>query len=121
MSYINDSVFDSGLSTVTGSGRRMDICSAEPTTYAGVAAVSLGNKTGLTVPAPANGATNGRRVRVPAITDGAVTASGTATHWALTNGSSILYATGPLSAPHSVVSGTPFTLGITDVAIQDAS
>ena len=70
MPLIADSVFDAGLATVQSGGTRIDICSSEPTSYATIARVTLGNKTGLTTGAPANGAVNGRRVTVPAITIG---------------------------------------------------
>ena len=84
MALIADVVFDQGLEVAQAGITRVDITSAEATSYANVAAVTLGNKTGLTTGAPQNGASTGRRVIIPAIASGApgsVTASGTATHW----------------------------------------
>jgi hypothetical protein len=120
MAFLNDNVFDSGLAYATTNGTRINICSAEPASFAGIAAVNLGNKT-LTTGAATNGAVDGRRVIVPAITDGAVTATGTATHWALSNGSSILVATGPLSAAQAVTSGNTFTLDAISITLRDAT
>ena len=121
MAYINDEVFDQGLDYATTNGTRIDICSSEPATYAAVSGVSLGNKTGATTGATTDGDVNGRKVVVSAITDGSVTGTGTASHWALTDGSSILVATGSLSATQSVTSGNTFTLAAFDIAIADAT
>jgi hypothetical protein len=124
MAFIADTVFDTGLAVIQSGGTRIDITSAEASSYANVASVTLGNKTGLTTGAPANGTVSGRKVTVPAITSGApgsVTGTGTATHWALTNGSSTLYATGALTASQSVTSGNTFTLDAVDIGITDAT
>lgn len=122
MPYINDSVFDTGLAVITSNATKIDICSSEPANYAGIAAVTLGNKTGLTVGSAEAGTVDGRKVVVPAITDGSVTDDGDATHWALSNGSSTLYASGPLSGGGQTVStGNPFTLDAIDVGLRDAT
>lgn len=122
MPFISDEIFDQGLDYADANGTRIDICSAEPTTYAQATSTnSLGNKTGLNTGATQNGAVDGRRVIVPAITDGAVTATGTATHWALTNGTSVLLATGALSASQAVTSGNTFTLDAISITIRDTA
>lgn len=122
MAFIADIVFDSGLSYADTNGTRIDICSQEPTTYAAATSTfTLGNKTGLNTGAPEAGAVDGRRVIVPAITDGSVTGTGTATHWALTDGTSVLIATGSLSASQAVTSGNTFTLDAISITIRDAA
>lgn len=122
MAFINDEVFDQGLDYADTNGTRIDICSQEPTTYAqATSTYTLGNKTGLNTGATQNGAVNGRRVIVPAITDGSVTGTGTATHWALTDGASILVATGALSASQAVTNGNTFTLDAISITIADAA
>lgn len=122
MAFLTDNAFDSGLTYVQTNGTRIDICSSEPTTYAAATTTaSLGNKTGITVGAPQDGAVSGRRVVVPAISDGTVTANGTATHWALTNGSNTLIATGTLDAGQAVTTGNPFTLDSISITLQDAA
>lgn len=124
MAYINDEVFDQGLDYADTNGTRIDICSQEPTTYGQATTggtYSLGNKTGLNTGATQAGATDGRRVIVPAITDGSVTNSGTATHWALTDGSSLLIATGALSSSQSVTASNTFTLDAISITIRDAA
>lgn len=122
MAYINDEVFDQGLDYADTSGTRIDICSQEPTTYAeATSTYTLGNKTGLNTGATEAGATDGRRVIVPAITDGTVSGTGTASHWALTDGAAILVATGALSATQAVTSGNTFTLDAISITIRDAA
>lgn len=122
MAFINDEVFDQGLDYADTNGTRIDICSQEPTTYTEATdTYTLGNKTGLNTGATEAGATDGRRVIVPAITDGSVTGTDTATHWALTDGSSILVATGALSSSQAVTSGNTFTLDAISITIRDPS
>lgn len=121
MPYINDEVFDQGLDYADTNGTRLDICSQEPTTYAeATSTYSLGNDTVNTGAAEA-GATDGRRVIVPAITAGSVTASGDATHWALTDGSGVLVATGALTATTAVTLGNTFTLDAISITVRDAA
>lgn len=120
MAYLNDEALDQGLDWVDTNGTRIDICSQEPTTYAeATSTYTLGNKTGLNTSATQDGDTSGRKVTVPAITDGSVTGTGTATHWALTDGSAVLVATGSLASSQAVTSGNTFTLGAIDITIPD--
>jgi len=122
MAFLTDEALDGGLDYLTTNGSRIDICSSEPTTYAAATSTNtLGNKTGLSVGAAQAGDVNGRKVVVPAITDGSVSGTGTATHWALTDGTGELLATGALSASQSVTSGNTFTLDAIDITIADAT
>lgn len=121
MAFINDEVFDQGLDYADTNGTRIDICSQEPTTYTeATSTYTLGNDT-VNTGATQNGATDGRRVIVPAITAGSVTATGTASHWALTDGSSVLVATGALSSSQAVTSGNTFSLDAISITIRDAT
>ena len=121
MAYINDTVFDSGLTVLDTNGTRLDICyTAEPTTYAEATSTnSCGNDT-VNTGAPAAGVPSGRGVTIPAITAGSVTATQTAGWLALTNGTDTLYATGPLSATQAVTNGNTFTLDAITITIIDA-
>ena len=121
MAFISDEVFDQGLDYAIANGTQIDICSSEPANFAGIAGVTLGNETALTVGATEDGDVDGRKVVVPAITDGDVTGTGTAAFWALSDGSAILVATGALSATQAVTSGNTFTLEAIDIAIRDAT
>lgn len=123
MAFINDLVFDNGLQVLTDDVDALYICSQQPTTYAEASSTyALGTKASPAVSSPQNGAVSGRSVTVSAIADGPVTASGTATHWALTDsGNSRLLATGSLSAPQGVTNGNDFTLTEFSVTIPDAA
>jgi len=123
-----DYVLDNGLASIVGSNRRMDICHTLPTTYAQAttdAAYSVGNKTGITVGAIAAGAPNGRKVTIPAVTDGAVTETSTsgtndAEFFAITDpANSRLLVTGPLSAAQFVTDGNIWTTGAFDIRIPN--
>jgi len=121
MAFINDSVFDEGLDWADTNGTRIDIVSTDPGgTYATVTGNTLGNDT-VNTGATENGDTDGRKVVVPAITAGSVTGTGTATHWALTNGSDTVVASGALASSQAVTSGNTFTLGAIDITIRDPS
>ena len=122
MAYINDYVLDLALSNLDTNGSRLDICSQEPATYtAATTTYTLGNKTSLSIGAPTDRSPNGRKVVVAAITDGSVTGTGTATHWAISDVSNTrLLAAGALSASQGVTSGNTFTLGTIDIGIPDA-
>ena len=119
--YINDEIFDQGLDYADTNGTRIDITSQVATTYAeATSTYTLGNDT-VNTGATEAGATDGRRVIVPAIAAGSVTGNGTATHWALTDGSSVLLATGPLTSSQAVTSGNTFTLDAISITIRDAT
>lgn len=121
MPRIQDTVYDNGLSSLSGNLDRMDVCSQEPTTYTeATSTYSLGNAAVVT-PSPVDGAVDGRRVIVPAINGASVTASGTATHWAGTDGTSTLYASGDLSASQALVIGNTFNLDATSIGIRDVA
>ena len=121
MASLGDRVFDSGLSALDTEASHLYITSAEATTYTQAATTyALGVKATPTVSAPADRTGGGREVTVSAITDGSVTASGTATHYALVDQSnSRLLATGSLSASQAVTSGNTFTLTSFKIGIPD--
>lgn len=121
MATLGDRVFDSGLTALDTEATRLDICSQEPTTYTEATSThTLGNKTSLSVGTPGDRTGGGRKVTVAAITDGSVTATDTATHWAITDtGNSRLLATGALASSQAVTSGNTFTLAAFDIGIPD--
>ena len=84
MASIADYVYDAALAKFDTEANRIDICSSEPTTYtAATSTASLGNATGISIGAPADRVGGGRKVTVSAISNGSVTATGTATHYAI--------------------------------------
>lgn len=123
MSYLSDFILDAALSVMDTDSDRVDICSAEPATYtAATATYSLGNKTGVSVGAPADRSPNGRKVTVASITGGTVTGTWTASRWALVDTvNSRLHAANSLSSPQVVYSGNSFSLTSIDIGIPDAA
>lgn len=124
MAYLNDEVFDSGLDWLDTNGTRLDICTQEPTTYGQATTkdtYSVGYKTSISIAAPSDRGAGGRECVISAITDGTVSCTGTktATHWAITNGSDTLVATGALSAGQDVTDGNTFTLAQFAIGIPD--
>lgn len=115
MAYLHPDVLDGGLSVLTDDATRIDLCSSEPATYAGALSASLGGKTGHSVGAPEAAAGGARKVVSAAVTDGVVTATGTASHWALLDpvGERLL-AAGELSASQLVTDGNDWALSAFD-------
>jgi hypothetical protein len=123
MPFLNDRVLDNGLSALTAEADKLTICSQEPATFAEANSThKLGSKASPTVGSPAARTPSGRKVTVSAISDGAVEATGTASHWALVDtGNSRLLAAGALSASQGVTNGNTFTLGAFDIGIPGPS
>jgi hypothetical protein len=121
MAILNDRVFDNGLTVLDTEANKILITSAQPTTYTEAnATYALGNSTTLSIGAPADRSGGGRQVTIAAITDGSVTATGTATHYAIVDTTnSRLLAAGSLTASQSVTSGNTFTLTSTTIGIPD--
>lgn len=123
MSYLHPDVLDNGLSVLDTATTTLHICSAEPADFAGVAGVSLGNKSGLSIGAPENRTPSGRKVVVAAITSGGnVTGTGSAGYWAIVDtANSKLLAANSLASSQSVTSGNSFTLPAFDIGIPGAA
>lgn len=119
MSYMNPDVLDAALNViVNATPKALHICSAEPIDYNDVGSVSLGYKINPTISAPQSNSPTGRRVEVAAIADGVVTASGTATHWALTDATRLLAAQS-LAANEGVTQDNAWTMDAFDISIPD--
>ncbi len=124
MPFLNDLVQDQGLEYFAGQPDiRVDICSQEPATYAeATSTYTLGNKSGLTAGNTEDGDTDGRKVVIPAITDGSVTGTDTASHWAVSDVSgTTLIAASTLQSSQPVTNGNTFTLDAIDITIRDPS
>lgn len=121
MATISDRVFDNGLTVLDTEANAIHITSQEATDYTDATSTStLGNSTSLSIGAPQDRSGGGREVVVAAITDGSVTATGTATHYAIVDTSnSRLLATGALTASQAVTSGNTFTLTSVTIGIPD--
>jgi hypothetical protein len=125
MPFLADRVYDNGLTVLDTEANALYICNAEPASYAAatttnaLGAALAGNFTGIG--APAAGTPNGRQVTVNAITNGSVTTTGTASHYAIVDTvNSRLLATSSLTATQAVTSGNTFTLTAFTIRIPAA-
>lgn len=120
MATLDNRVFDNGLTVLDTEANAIHITSAEATSFANVSSVTLGNSTSLSIGAPQDRSGGGREVVVAAITDGSVTGTGTATHYAIVDTvNSRLLATSTLTASQAVTSGNTFTLSSVAIGIPD--
>lgn len=115
---ISDAVLDAALQFIETNGDDVHITSAACASWANVGTYTLGNKAGCTYTGPADH-TSGRKTVLDAITGGTVTASGTATHFVITNGTDAIYVCQELNASQAVTSGNTFTLTACTIAIPD--
>lgn len=110
MAELHNDIRDNGLSSLVSLAETMHILSADPgLTWANIASYTLGNKSAPSIAAPSDRSGGGREVVVAAISDGGVTATGTWTHWAITDDSATqILASGAIDTPVGVTSGQTF-------------
>lgn len=123
MAFLNDRVFDNGLTILDTEANAIHVTSQEATDYTeATSTYTLGNSTSLSIGAPADRTGGGRKVAVAAISDGSITGTGTVTHYAIVDTvNSRLLATAALTASQSVTNGNTFTLATFDIGIPDPS
>lgn len=122
MAYILDTASDAALNAIQDNVTTLTVCSAEPTTFAEAnATYKLGSKATPTISEPQAGDVSGRKIAISAITDGVISATGTATHWALIDADT-LYAVASVSVAQDLVStANIFTLTAFDIEYPDPS
>lgn len=121
MATINDRVFDNGLTVLDTEANSIHITSQLATSYTDATTTStLGNSGALSISAPQDRVGGGREVVVAAITGGSVTATGTASHYAIVDTVNLrLLVAGAVTTPQAVTSGNTFDLSATTVGIPD--
>lgn len=115
---ISDAVFDAALQYIEDNGDEVHILSSATMTWSEIASKTLGNKASPSYTGPENG-TSGRKLTLGAISDGTVTGTGTATHFAITNGSNAVLVCQELNASQGVTSGNTFTLTAAIIQLAD--
>lgn len=111
--FLHSDVYDNGLAPLTTIVENLYICSAMPATFVEASSTyRLGTKATPSITGPTNRASGGgREVTVGAITDGAISVTGTAAYFALCdNSASKLLAAGNLATTQGVTAGNVFTL-----------
>jgi hypothetical protein len=112
----SDGFIDGGL-TAIGTSTTLTVTSAQPANQAGIAAVALAS---VVTTAPdyviANGDTSGRKTTVQQQTDISISATGTATHVVVDNGTDIFVTT---CTSQALTSGGTVTVPAYDIEISD--
>jgi len=121
MAFIDDRVFDLGLTVLDTEVDELHITLQQATSFIDATITSsLGSSATVSIGAPQDRTGGGREVVIGAISDGAVSTSGTATHYALVDTvNSRLLAAGSLGFSQPVTSGNTFTLLLGSVGIPD--
>ncbi len=112
---VGDYALDNGLNAIHTNADKIYLCSQDPLSFADATVnYALGNYSfgvGLVFGGPAAGTPNGRQITSNPITNGSITANGTAAKWAVVDSvNSRLLANGSLAAPQTVTAGNTFTL-----------
>lgn len=118
MPLISTEALDAGLNVVRAA-TTLHVCSSEPATFAGVSTASLGSRP-VTNGAVGNRTGGGREFTSTPGTAANYGASGTASHYALVDGTRLL-ATGALTATKAVNSGDAIDIDPVVVAILAAT
>ena len=121
MATLADRVFDNGLTVLDTEANKILITSQEAANYTEAnSTYALGNSTSLSIATPSDRTGGGREVVVAAVSDGSVTGSGVATHYAIVDTvNSRLLATGSLTTSQTVTTGNTFSLGSFTIGIPD--
>jgi hypothetical protein len=113
--FIPDTILDLMLDQAEGT--QLHVCNAQPTTYADLASMTLA-KGAISAPTAGAGSPSGRENAYPAVSGMSITQTGTATHVALSNNTSILYlvttCTNQALTTGGTVDTTAFTHTLTD-------
>jgi hypothetical protein len=122
MAFINDYYVDLALLGIQHDGDIVYICSREPTTYLeATTTYSLGSKSPISISAPLDRVSGGRRAILGAIENGDTILNGQATHYAIVNNSNNrLMVTGNLTSPQTVYAGNKFSTNSLDIIIPDS-
>jgi len=119
MSLIPDPIID--LQLGVSEGTQCHVCSGEPANYAGIAAVELATAVISGSYSKADGTPDGRKNSLPGQADLSISADGTATHYAISNGTDTLYAVATISNPQALTTGGTVSVAQLDHTIRDAT
>lgn len=117
---IPDAIIDGQLDAVLSTATTIHVLSAEPANYAAIAGLELASGAISGSINKANGDTSGRKQTVPAQTGLSISASGTANHVAISNGTDTLLLVTTTGSQALTSGGTVDTSGF-DHEVRDAA
>lgn len=116
MAFLSDAALDDTLDYVIANGTQIHICSSEPASYAAIAAAQIG-EVAVTLGAVTNAA-GGRKTVCPEFTVTAAS-SATGTHWALSNDTDTLVATGAITPNVAMTDTVDYTFSAFDIVTNE--
>lgn len=119
MALVPDPIIDTQLAACEGT--QCHVCSGQPADYAGIAAVQLATAVIAGSYALADGTPDGRKNTLPGQADMDIDSSGTATHYAISNGTSILYVVADISNPQALTAGGTVSVAALAQTVRDAT
>jgi len=114
--YIPDANLDNQLDDLEGTS--IHVCSGQPADWSEIAGLMLAEQAISGSYVKANGDTSGRKTTCPAQSAVSITSSGTATHLAISNGSSELYCVTTVTS-QALTSGGTVDIPAWDAEIGD--
>ena len=114
--FFDDSILNAALA-VADNATTMHVCTGQPANHAGIAAVSLGSVSLAGGDYTTADDTSGRKLTIASKTITSASASGTATHIAGTDGTTLLWVTTCTS--QAITSGNPVTVPSFKLSIPD--
>jgi hypothetical protein len=119
MSLIPNPIIDAQLAV--SEGTNCHVCSSEPANWAAIAAAELATAVISGSYSQSDGTPDGRLNTLPGQADLDITADGTATNYAISNGTDTLYAVATISNPQALTTGGTVSVASLLHTIRDAT
>ena len=119
MSLIPDPIIDAELTVVEGT--QCHVCSGEPANYAAIAGLELATAVIVGSYTKSDGTPDGRLNTLPAQADLDIDANGTATNYAISDGTSTLFCVATISNPQVLTTGGTVSVASLLHTIRDAT
>ena len=119
MSLVPDPIIDLQLGVCEGT--QVHVCSGEPANYGGIAAVELATAAISGSYSLSDGTPDGRKNSLPGQADLTIDTSGTASHYAVSNGKDTLFVVATISNPQALTAGGTVSVAQLDHTVRDAT
>ena len=116
---VPDPILDAMLTQCRGTN--VHVCSGQPADFAGITAVELATAVISGSYTLADGSVDGRKQTLPGQADLNIDANGSATHYAVSDGTTTLYEVYDVSNPQTLNAGGTVSVGQGDHTLRDAA